>query len=52
VNAACALVAADLASDLKAGLQMAADAIDSGRARRSLDALAEFSLHSGTIGAS
>jgi anthranilate phosphoribosyltransferase len=52
VNAACALVAADLARDLKDGVQMAADAIDSGRARRSLDALAEFSLHSGTIGAS
>ena len=52
VNAACALVAADRASDLKTGVAMAADSIDSGKARRSLEALIEFSLHDGTKSAS
>jgi anthranilate phosphoribosyltransferase len=38
VNAAAALVAADIASDMMAGLALAANAIDSGEARKRLDA--------------
>ncbi|MCG8503137.1 MAG: anthranilate phosphoribosyltransferase [Sphingomonadales bacterium] len=37
LNAAAALVVADRADDLKAGAEMAAQAIDSGRARQTLD---------------
>jgi anthranilate phosphoribosyltransferase len=38
LNAAAALVAADLAGDLKDGVALAARAIDSGAARDKLDA--------------
>jgi len=38
-NTAAALVVADKAADLKAGVAMAADSIDSGRAKAKLDAL-------------
>jgi anthranilate phosphoribosyltransferase len=37
VNAAAALVAADLVNDMKAGLSKAAEAIDSGAARERLE---------------
>ena len=41
-NAAAALVVADKASDLKAGVEMAADAVDSGKALASLDRMIEL----------
>ncbi len=41
-NAAAALVVADKASDLQAGVEMAADAVDSGRAQASLDRMIEL----------
>jgi anthranilate phosphoribosyltransferase len=43
LNAAAALVAGDLAPDLEAGMQLAATAVDSGRAAAALDAWAESS---------
>ena len=43
MNAAAALVAAGHASDLREGVLLAAQSIDSGRARQKLLALAEFS---------
>ena len=43
VNAAAALVAADLAPDMKAGLALAAQSIDSGAARERLDAWVRLS---------
>ena len=42
LNAAAALMVAGLAADLRAGMARAAEAIDSGAARRTLAALAEF----------
>jgi anthranilate phosphoribosyltransferase len=42
LNAAAALVAGGLAADLPDGLLLGADAIDSGRATKKLDALIEF----------
>ena len=41
-NAAAALVVADKASDLAAGVEMAADAVDSGKAQASLDRMIEL----------
>jgi len=43
INAAAALVAADRAPNFREGVQLAAQAIDSGSARAKLDALVEFS---------
>jgi anthranilate phosphoribosyltransferase len=43
LNAAAALVAADLVTDIASGVALAADAIDSGAARAKLDALVELS---------
>lgn len=43
VNTAAALVAADLVSDLTAGMKLAAESIDSGKARTALDRLIEVS---------
>jgi anthranilate phosphoribosyltransferase len=43
LNAAAGLIAADRAPSLESGIQIAADAIDSGAARRSLDRLIEVS---------
>lgn len=40
LNAAAALVVADAAPDLRAGVEMAADSIDSGRAKAKIEALA------------
>jgi anthranilate phosphoribosyltransferase len=45
LNAAAGLVAASRADDMKAGLDLAADAIDSGGAARALDLLIEASNH-------
>jgi anthranilate phosphoribosyltransferase len=42
LNAACALVVADYASDLRAGVEMARDSIDSGKAKAKLTALARL----------
>lgn len=42
LNAACALVVADHASDLRAGVEMAHDSIDSGKAKAKLTALARL----------
>ena len=42
-TAAAALVVADKAGDLKEGVELAADAVDSGRARRSLERLIAIS---------
>ncbi|MBF9024247.1 MULTISPECIES: anthranilate phosphoribosyltransferase [unclassified Roseobacter] len=42
LNAACALVVADHASDLRAGVEMARDSIDSGKAKAKLTALARL----------
>ena len=41
-NAAAALVVADKASDLEAGVELAADAVDSGKAQASLDRMIEL----------
>lgn len=46
LNASAALVVAGLASDLKEGVAMAADAIDSGRAHEKLEALIDFTRSS------
>ncbi len=43
LNAAAALVVADRVTDLRDGISVAADSIDSGRARRSLEALIDAS---------
>lgn len=42
LNAACALMVADHASDLRAGVEMARDSIDSGKAKAKLSALARL----------
>jgi anthranilate phosphoribosyltransferase len=47
LNAAAALVAADKAADFKAGLEKAADAIDSGAALEKLDALVAYTQENG-----
>jgi anthranilate phosphoribosyltransferase len=46
-NAAFAIVVAGRAVDLKEGVRLARDAIESGAARRKLDALVEFSCPGG-----
>jgi anthranilate phosphoribosyltransferase len=43
LNASAALVAADIAGDLKAGIEIAAESIDSGDAKARLDAFVELS---------
>ena len=43
LNAAAALVVADAASDLKSGVEMARESIDSGAARAKISAVAEVS---------
>jgi anthranilate phosphoribosyltransferase len=43
LNAAAALVVAERAADLRAGLKIAHEAIDSGNARRTLDSLVRHS---------
>jgi anthranilate phosphoribosyltransferase len=42
LNAAAALVAADLAADLKEGVVLGAEAIDSGQAAATLEKLRQF----------
>ncbi|THB80512.1 MAG: anthranilate phosphoribosyltransferase [Desulfobacteraceae bacterium] len=42
LNSAAALVAADAAADIKEGLELAAGALDSGRAKEKLEQLADF----------
>ncbi len=50
LNAAAALLVGGRAADLPAGLQMAAEAIDSGRARATLDAMARGSHEAENLG--
>jgi anthranilate phosphoribosyltransferase len=47
LNAAGALMAAGVAKDIRTGLQQAAAAIDDGKAREKLDALAEYTQENG-----
>ena len=47
INAGAGLVAADAAADIEQGIQMAADAIDSGRALQKLDDLVRFTQENG-----
>jgi len=47
INAGAGLVAADAAADIGQGIQMAADAIDSGRALQKLDDLVRFTQENG-----
>ncbi|HJN59916.1 MAG TPA: anthranilate phosphoribosyltransferase, partial [Alphaproteobacteria bacterium] len=47
LNAAAALIVAGRAEDLKTGASLAAESIDSGQARKALEALIEIS-NSGT----
>ncbi len=47
INAGAGLVAADAAADIGQGIQMAADAIDSGRAMQKLDDLVRFTQENG-----
>jgi anthranilate phosphoribosyltransferase len=47
INAAAGLVAANAAADIGQGLQMAADAIDSGRAMKKLEALVQYTQENG-----
>ena len=47
INAAAALVAADLASDVRQGLELATEAIDSGAARKKLEAFVKASKKAG-----
>jgi anthranilate phosphoribosyltransferase len=47
LNAAGALMAAGVAKDIRTGLQQAAAAIDDGKAREKLDALAEYTRENG-----
>lgn len=49
LNAAATLVVAGRTSDLAEALVLAADAVDSGRARGKLEALVEFSRHLGAL---
>ena len=43
LNAGCAIYAADKAKNILEGMRMAAESIDSGRARRKLELLKEYS---------
>jgi anthranilate phosphoribosyltransferase len=45
LNAAAALIIADKASDLKAGVELAGESIDSGKARDKVEALARLTSH-------
>ncbi len=47
INAGAGLVAADAATDIEQGIQMAADAIDSGRAMKKLEDLIQFTRENG-----
>ncbi|MDT8380495.1 MAG: anthranilate phosphoribosyltransferase [Desulfotignum sp.] len=47
INAGTGLVAADAATDIRQGIQMAADAIDSGRAMKKLEALIQYTRENG-----
>lgn len=47
INAGAGLVAADAATDIRQGIQMAADAIDSGRAMKKLESLIQFTRENG-----
>jgi anthranilate phosphoribosyltransferase len=47
INAGAGLVAADAAADIGEGIQMAADAIDSGRALKKLESLIQFTQENG-----
>jgi anthranilate phosphoribosyltransferase len=47
INAGAGLVAADAAADIGQGIQMAADAIDSGRAMQKLNDLVRFTQENG-----
>ncbi len=47
INAAAALMTAGMVPDLKAGIEMAAAAIDEGRAMQKLDALIDYTQESG-----
>jgi anthranilate phosphoribosyltransferase len=47
INAAAGLVAANAAADIGQGIQMAADAIDSGRAMKKLEALVRYTRENG-----
>lgn len=47
INAAAALMTAGMVHDLKAGIEMAAAAIDEGRAMQKLDALIDYTQESG-----
>ena len=49
LNAAAAFVAAGLCDNLKAGVQIATDSIDSGKARQKLDILIEVSRQCGPV---
>jgi anthranilate phosphoribosyltransferase len=49
LNAAAALVAADLAADLKEGVRMGAEAIDSGRAAATLEKLRRFGVRASSV---
>jgi anthranilate phosphoribosyltransferase len=42
INAGAGLVAANAAADIRQGIQMAADSIDSGRAMKKLEALVQY----------
>lgn len=47
INAAAGLVAANAAADIGQGIQMASDAIDSGRAMKKLEALVQYTRENG-----
>jgi anthranilate phosphoribosyltransferase len=47
INAAAGLVAANAAADIGQGIQMAADAIESGRAMKKLEALVQYTQENG-----
>ena len=47
INAGAGLVAADAATDIRQGIQMAAEAIDSGRAMKKLEALIQYTRENG-----
>jgi len=44
LNAACAIVAGDMAKDMKQGIKLAEESIDSGRALKKLELLKEFKV--------
>jgi anthranilate phosphoribosyltransferase len=47
INAGAGLVAANAAADIRQGIQMAADSIDSGRAMKKLEALVQYTRENG-----